>query len=472
MLFDSAVATHSGAYQLVANNSFGSVTSAVAQITFSRVAIWGTGVSLSNAPIDLATVRDVVSAYYHVLAIESDGTVAAWGTTLNGATNVPPGLSNVVTVTGGKYFSVALRSNGTAVAWGMNNFGQTNIPPSATNLVAIAAGGDHVLALRADGRVIAWGNNANHALEVPIINDFVAIAAGQFHSAALRSDGTLVLWGSGANPPTIPPDGTNLVALSAGFSQTFGLRRDGTVRSWMQGNEPVPPFLPNVVALASGGSVAQNFGHDFALIADGTPIGWGNNFASQLDFPAELTSIIKITCGAAQTVALLNDRSPVVTVQPWDRRVNSGTNIAFTAFAVGQPPLAYQWRFNGAAISGATNPNLNLTGVNRGSNGLYSATVFNTLNSTNSRSAKLDIGGPLRLVNPVITSDGLFTLTARDPLAQLTPSDLPFFEVLASTNLADWQPLQASIVLTNGTLLLQDWSPTNYPMRFYRVVEQ
>jgi len=473
VLFNAGLPAHSGAYQLVASNPFGSVTSSVAQITFSRVAIWGTGVSLSNAPIDLGSVRDVVSAYYHVLAIKSDGTVAAWGTTLNGATNVPPGLSNVVAVAGGKFFSIALRSDGRAVAWGINNYGQTNIPSAATNLVAIAAGGDHVLALRADGRVIAWGNGANAATDVPLFQTdvAVAIAAGQFHSAALKSDGTVVMWGSGANPPLRPPDGTNLVALSAGFSQTFGLRRDGTVKSWMNGIEPVPPNLSNVVALASGGSVAQNYGHDFALIADGTPIGWGNNLASQLDFPAELTSIIKITCGAAQTVALLNDRSPVVTVQPWDQRVNSGTNITFTAFAVGQPPLTYQWRFNGANIPGATNPTLALTAVNRGSNGLYSATVFNNLNHTDSRAAKLDIGGPLRLLYPTVTSDGLFTLTAQDPLAPLTPSDFPFFEVQASTNLIFWETLQSSLVLSNGTLLLQDPSPTNYPMRFYRLLE-
>jgi hypothetical protein len=62
-------------------------------------------------------------------------------------------------------------------------------------------------------------------------------------------------------------------------------------------------------------------------------------------------------------------------------------------------------------------------------------------------------------------------LTAQDPLAPLTTSDLPFFAVLASTNLTDWETLQASLVLTNGTLLLQDPSPTNYPMRFYRLLE-
>ncbi len=468
LFFDAALPAHSGAYQLVASNPFGSVTSSIAQITFSRVAIWGTGVSLSNAPIDLGAVRDVVSAYYHVVAIKSDGTVAAWGTTLNGATNVPPGLSNVIAVAGGRYFSVALRSNGTAVAWGMNNYGQTNIPATATNLVAIAAGGDHVLALRADGRVIAWGNGGTGATDVPGFTDYVAIAAGQYHSAALRSGGTAVTWGSGNINPS---NTTNLVAISAGFSQTFGLRRDGTVISWMQGNELLPPGLSNVVAIASGGATPQNFGHDYALLTDGTPVGWGNDFSSELEFPNELTSIIKISCGYTHTVALLNDRSPVVTVQPRDRRVNSGTNIALTAMAVGQPPLTYQWRFNGVAIPGATNPTLSLTAVNRGSNGLYSATVFNTLNATTSRTAKLDIGGPLRLLNPTVTSDGSFTLTAQDPLAPLTPADLPFFEVLASTNLADWEPLSASLILTNGTLLLQDSAPTNYPKRFYRVVE-
>jgi hypothetical protein len=83
----------------------------------------------------------------------------------------------------------------------------------------------------------------------------------------------------------------------------------------------------------------------------------------------------------------------------------------------------------------------------------------------------LDIGGPLRLLNPTVTADGLFILTAQDPFGPVTASDLPYFETQVSTNLTDWETLQGTLILTNGTILLQDPSPTNYPIRFYRIVE-
>ncbi len=43
--------------------------------------------------------------------------------------------------------SLALQSDGTVVAWGDNRFGQTNVPPGLSNVVAIAAGYYHSLAI-------------------------------------------------------------------------------------------------------------------------------------------------------------------------------------------------------------------------------------------------------------------------------------------------------------------------------------
>ncbi|HEX5218115.1 MAG TPA: LamG-like jellyroll fold domain-containing protein [Verrucomicrobiae bacterium] len=472
LVIDRALPQHGGSYQLVASNPFGSVTSSVATITFSRVAVWGNGPTLSNAPVDLGTVRDVAAAYYHVLAIKSNGTVAAWGTTLNGATNVPPNLDNVVAVTGGKYFSVALRSDGTAVAWGLNNMGQTSIPPSATNLIAIAAGGDHTLGLRADGTVAAWGSSANNATIVPLgLSNVVAISAGQWHSAALKSDGTTVTWGLN---PLNPPSATNFVGVAAGFSQTFGLRPDGTVVTWMNGNQTVPTNLTEVVALASGGSSPQNFGHTFALKSDGTAIGWGNNFGAQLNFPPELTSIVKLSCGSTFTVALLNDRSPAVATQPFGRHVVSGSTITLAALSVGQPGLNFQWRQNGTDIPGATAPTLMLTNVNRNLRGYYSTLVWNALGSSTSQEAWLDVVGPVRLV-PSATSgaDDLASFIVGDSAGQsLTAGEAAWLETQASTNLINWQIIPGAFIYTSNTLLLRDPAQTNYPARFYRVIER
>ena len=79
---------------------------------------------------------------------------------------------------------------------------------------------------------------------------------------------------------------------------------------------------------------------------------------------------------------------------------------------------------------------------------------------------------PERLSAPtLLPGDGLQLLFSdADGGALLTTNDLATFEVLASTNLTDWTPLTNVLSITNGSVLLQD-SRTNFPARFYRVVE-
>ncbi|MDB6110726.1 MAG: hypothetical protein JWR69_2476 [Pedosphaera sp.] len=471
LVFDRALAQHAGSYQLIASNSFGSVTSSVAQITFSRVVAWGNGPSLTNAPVDLATVTSVASGYFHALAIQPDGTVAAWGTTANGATNVPAGLSNVVAVSGGgNYFSVALKNDGTVAAWGLGSSSQTNVPAGLSNVVAVSAGGSHSLALRANGTVAAWGGNSSGQINVPAgLSNVVAIAAGSVHSLALKNDGSIVGWGTFGKIPAA----TNVVAISAGYGQSLALQANGTVLAWSTGGAAtsLPAGLSNVVAISAGGG-AQGLFHSVALKADGTIIAWGNNTFGQLNVPTEVTSAITISAGGGSSLALLNDRSPVVTAQTFSRHVASGTNVTLAALAVGQPPLNYQWRFNGSNLPGATNPTLTLAGVNRSSRGNYSALVWNTLGLTNSRNAQLEVGGAVRLLSPVLNTGGGLSFGVQDSFGgSLTPGDLAWLEVQTSTNLLDWTTLPNALIYTNGALLLQDAPPTNRPAFFYRVLE-
>ena len=46
------------------------------------------------------------------------------------------------------------------------------------------------------------------------------------------------------------------------------------------------------------------------------------------------------------------------------------------------------------------------------------------------------------------------------------------FTALASTNLSDWVVLPNVLSITNGFLMLQDSGQTNFPARFYRILEQ
>ncbi len=472
LVFDRALPQHGGSYQLIASNPFGSVTSGVAQITFSRVASWGNGPSLTNAPVDLGSVRGVASGYFHALAIRSDGTVAAWGTTANGATNVPADLSNVVAIAGGNYFSVALKADGKVVAWGLNSAGQTNVPAGLSNVTAIAVGDRHALALSTDGTVTGWGLTGLASVPAGLSN-VVAIAAGSVHSLALKNDGTIVGWGSFGKIPNY----TNVVAIAAGWGQSVALQADGTVLAWSTGGGATgfpAGGISNVVAISMGGGW-QGFSHGAALKADGTVVMWGNNANGQLNVTPDLTSAIALSAGGGSTLAYLNDRSAFVATQPLDRHAVSGTNVTFAALSVGQPSLNFQWRRNGADIPGATGPTLTLTNVSRDARGNYAALVWNALGSTNSRDAWLDVVGPVKLLPPV-TGSGVgesVSFAVGDPAGQsVNAEDAAWLEAQASTNLVNWETLPDSIVFTNGMLFLQDPAQSNHPARFYRLLER
>lgn len=473
LAFARAMPAQGGAYQLIANNPFGAVTSSVAQVTFSRLAQWGTGPALSNAPFNLATVVAVASGYTHALALNADGTVSAWATNSTTATNVPPGLSNVIAVAAGNNSSLALKNDGTVVAWGSV---ATNVPAGLSNVVAIAAGSAQELALLSNGTVVGWGSG-NQVNPPAGLSNVVAIAAGSSQSLALKSDGTIVGWGLfGKIPGT-----TNVVAISAGNLQSLALQADGTVVAWSTSGAAtgLPTNLNNVVAISVGGGYLQQ-SFAAALKADGTIVAWANSSsvisAGQLNIPAGLTSAIALSAGSGSTLAYLNDRSPFVTAQPFDRHLFSGGNVTLAALSAGQPVLNYQWYFKGVAIPGATNATLPLTGINRASRGDYYATVGNSLATNASRDMQLQVGGPAKFVQTKLTTNGgsgvAFSTVVTDGYGgRLTPGDASYFTVLTSSNLVDWVPLPNALTYTNGVFTLQDPNPPTQPERYYRVVE-
>lgn len=82
---------------------------------------------------------------------------------------------------------------------------------------------------------------------------------------------------------------------------------------------------------------------------------------------------------------------PVVMLPPRSQTVGAVTNVTFTAAAIGDVPLGYQWQFNGANIAGATNSALTLSNVATSNAGYYSVVVTNHAGTTNSRAAFLRV---------------------------------------------------------------------------------
>ena len=107
--------------------------------------------------------------------------------------------------------------------------------------------------------------------------------------------------------------------------------------------------------------------------------------------------------------------APTLVFGPVDTAVRSGSNATFTANAVGDPPLTYQWLFNGLPLSGATNTSLAVTNVQAASEGGYQVRVGNRIGTVLSPSAQLALllnpGFLIRPLDQVVPLGGSVTVS-------------------------------------------------------------
>jgi alpha-tubulin suppressor-like RCC1 family protein len=384
-----------GSYRLVLSNAYGVAASAEAGLAIVPIVAWGDpSYGETNAPLTATNVIAIAGGAEHSLALRSDGTVVGWGYNAYGQTTPPAELTNAIGIAGGVYYSLALKSDGTVIGWGYDGNGRATPPPGLSNVVAIASGGLQSLALKSDGTVVGWGDDSYGQATPPAgLSNVVAIAAGSMHSMALRSDGTIVDWGDNTYGEGNPPSGlSDVVAIAAGSSHGFALRSDGTVTNWgyLEGGYLTSPpvGLGNIVAIAAGAA------HDLALKSDGTVTGWGCPGSSSPCYgqafpPPGLSNVAIIAAGQTHSLALLQNPAlkipPTIQWQPPAPAVPTGQTLLFHPYVTGSLPLAFQWYFNGAPITGQTNNWLALTGIQPAQEGNYQFIVTNNFGAATSQ---------------------------------------------------------------------------------------
>ncbi|MBI2514185.1 MAG: putative Ig domain-containing protein [Opitutae bacterium] len=387
-----------GAYTLVATDAHGhrAYATTFVQPAYgpTQVRVWG--YIAGTAPAALLDIVDGAAGVYNQAVVRANGSVAAWG---NNLSNTNVGVTDVVRVAVGSTHLLAVRSNGLVVGAGSTSSGQIAIPASLRDVIAVAAGDSHSLALRADGTVMAWGSNSANQAAVPAgLAGVVAIAACGATSAALTLDGAIVVWGDTSAGQASVPVGLGRVAkLALGRSHVLALRADGTVAAWgsnSSGQCTIPAGLDNVVEIAASESTS------FARKADGTLVVWGQNYYGQATVPAGLGTVYRLMAGGNSVMVLrstADDTGPAITSQPASVAATLGNSYSFAVAADGPTPLSYQWRKNGAAISGQTSATLWLYYVDASTAGSYDVVVSNHVGSVTSAAATLTIattGGP------------------------------------------------------------------------------
>jgi uncharacterized delta-60 repeat protein len=381
-----------------------------------------------SPPSGLSGLVAVAAGDNHALGLRADGTVVVWGSGGYGETDILAGLNEIVAVAADGYNSLALKADGTVVHWGYNPYGYQTVPVGLDQVVAIAAGRDHGMALRRDGSVVAWGDGLAGTSPA---NGGPAqfIAAGYRSSMMTLPDGSIQIWGELSQSTTTIPQ---IADISIGSHQALVVDTTGHVTA-LGGNftgtaNAVPIGMTGIVSIAAGNGASYAlsttppgppvivtdlanqtaaWGDDVTLsiAATGTPVlsfTWKKDDEPMgITTPTLQLAEVKEENAGTYTVVITNafgtvtstsaQLSVVVTdVVPDSPPVVGGS----TELTIRQAPTAtaYQWRFRGLTIDGATGPSLQLRNLSRDDNGLYD--VVMTLANGETRAAhafRLDV---------------------------------------------------------------------------------
>jgi hypothetical protein len=105
--------------------------------------------------------------------------------------------------------------------------------------------------------------------------------------------------------------------------------------------------------------------------------------------------------------------APFIVLQPTNQTVTTGSNVTLIATSGGTLPLAYQWKFKGTNIAGATSNVMVLPNIQYGQAGNYSIAVTNAAGFVLSSNAFLTVNFPpanVRIVNTNSASGGAVTV--------------------------------------------------------------
>ena len=116
---------------------------------------------------------------------------------------------------------------------------------------------------------------------------------------------------------------------------------------------------------------------------------------------------------------------PIITSQPLNKNANQGGTTTFSVTAAGASPLAFQWRFEGTNISGATSSNYTMLNLQPAQEGDYSVVLTNAVGAVTSAVAALTVNLPPNIATPPqsqtvrVGQDASFTVSAggTEPLA-------------------------------------------------------
>jgi len=186
--------------------------------------------------------------------------------------------------------------------------------------------------------------------------------------AAIKTPGAPFI--SGGTAPVVTTQPVDAVSAET-FSATFSITATGTqplVYQWLFNGEPIR--VPSSPVLTLTGLRLSQAGQYSCLVF--SPAGITNSEAATL-------TVRKVAVIAQQPAS----RSVFIKPDPRAANLPDGTNVTFSVVVNSEnPPVTYQWRFNGTPIPGATGTSLTVTNVQLANEGNYSVGILDDVGRT------------------------------------------------------------------------------------------
>jgi len=224
----------------------------------------------------------------------------------------------------------------------------------------------------------------------------VSIAAGQSHAFQIEFapktagavSGSISILSDATNSPLdVPLTGTGKALLTISTQPENQSVKIGQAADF------------SVVAKGTG-TLTYQWKKNGTAIAGATAASYATPAATTADNNAKFTVVVtdstgSVTSNAAVLTVTASAVAPSITTQPANRTVSVGQVAAFSVTATGTAPLTYQWKKNGAAISGATSSSYTTpAATSSDNNASFTVTVTNSVSSLASSAATLTVNLP------------------------------------------------------------------------------
>ncbi len=382
----------------------------------------------TNASLSFAGVQPTNAGLYSVVVTNVAGSVVSPSARLT--VNVPPTIarapSGVAAVAGANaaFSVVANGSEPLSYQWrlgGVNLPGATSSTLTLTNVQNTQAGAYSVVVTNAAGTVTSAA--ANLTLSTPV--SFTSQPSGQSVTAGANATFTAVATGSapltyqwrffGVSLPGATNSSYTVVGAGPTNAGPYSVVAGNSAGSTNSASAQLTVIVPPAITLPPRGQTnAVGDTTSLGVVATGTaPLTYqwrlnGVNVGGATNATLALTNVQNAQAGpyvvvvsnaggavtSAPPAVLTVSVPPAIQTQPAGQTVAAGGSATFTVVASGTAPLSYQWRRNGASLSGQTNSTLTINGVQAGNLGDYSVLVVNSVGTVFSANATLGINLP------------------------------------------------------------------------------